>query len=79
MNCIGLSSCISDLAILVLGGFGELSAGFGESGVLGGQGILHLPTNLEYVFSVATLDRPAANLFETAATSMRAAKTHRCP
>ena len=63
--------------MLVLRRYGELSAGFGESGVLGGQGILHLPTNLEYVFSVATLDRPAANLFETAATSIRAEETQR--
>ena len=57
----------------------ELSAGFGEIGLLGGRGIVHLPTNLDCVFSLATLDWPAANLFEIAATNIRAAETPRFP
>ena len=59
--------------------FVELSARFGESGLLGGRGIVHLPTNLDYVFSLASLDWPADNLLEIAATSIRAAETPRFP
>ena len=57
----------------------ELSAGFGEIGVLGGQENMHLLTNLDCVFSLATLDWPAANLLEIAATNIRAAETPRFP
>ena len=70
-------NCISDPAILVLGRFMELSARFGEIGLLGGREIIH--TNLDCVFSLATLDRPAANLLEVAATNIRAAETPRFP
>ena len=50
----------------------ELSAGFGKIGLLVGQGIVHLPTNLDGVLFLTTLDRPTANLFEIAATNIRA-------
>ena len=57
----------------------ELSAGFGENGLLGGHEIVHLPTTLGCVFSLATRDRPAANLLEITATNIRAAETLRFP
>ena len=72
-------NCISDPAISVLGRFVELSAGFGEIGLLGGRGIVHLPINLDCGFSLATLDLPAANLLEITATNIRAAETPRFP
>ena len=55
----------------------ELSAGFGEIGLFGGRGNVHLPTNLDCVFSLALLDWPAVNLLVMAATSIRAAETLR--
>ena len=55
----------------------ELSAEFGEIGLLGGRGIVHLLTNLDCVFSLVTLDWPVANLLEIAATNIRAAETPR--
>ena len=81
MNFTGFVSCIYGRAIVVLRRFRELSAGFGESDLVGGQGIVHL---LLFIFSlVATvdcvcsltweLDRCAANIFENAAKSIRAA------
>ena len=57
----------------------ELSAGFGEIDLLGGRGIVHLPTKLGRVFSLATLYLPAANLLEITATNIRAAETPRFP
>ena len=57
----------------------EVSAGFWEIGLLGGRRIAHLPINLDCVFSLETLDRPAANLLEIAATNIRAAETPRFP
>ena len=63
----------------MFGRFVELSVGFGESSLLGGQGIVHLPTNLDCVFSLASLDQPAANLLEIDATSIRTAETPRFP
>ena len=57
----------------------ELSAGFGESGLLGGQGIVHLTTNLNCVFSLASLDWPAAKLLERAATRIKVVETPRFP
>ena len=63
----------------MLGGFGELSARFVEIGLLGGRGIVHLPTTLGCVFSLATLDWPAANLLKITATNIRAAETPRVP
>ena len=77
MNCIGSASWLSDPAISVLGRFVELSDGFGEIGLLGGRGIVHLPTKLGCVFSLVTLDRPAAKLLEITATNIRAAETLR--
>ena len=41
--------------ILVLGRFVKLFAEFGDSGLLGWQRIVYLPTNLECVFSLALL------------------------
>ena len=79
MNCIGSASWLSDPAISVLRRFVEISDGFGEIGLLGERGIVHLPTNLDCVFSLATLHWPAANLLEVAATSIRAAETPRFP
>ena len=42
-------------------------------------GIVPLPNSLDCVFSLASLDRPAANLLEIAATNIRAAETPRFP
>ena len=77
MNFIGLASCMSDPAILVINIFGDLSTGFWERCLLGGRGILYLPSNFDCVVSLATLDWPAANLLEIAATKIRAAETPR--
>ena len=57
----------------------ELPAGFGEISLLGGRGIVHLPTKMGCVFSLAKLDRPAANLLEITVTNIRAAETSRFP
>ena len=72
-------SCISGLAILALRIFGDLSAGFGESGLLDEQGILHLLTTFDCVFASATLDQPPVDHFEIARTSIIAAETPRFP
>ena len=56
-----------------------LSAGFEEIGLLGGQGIVHLPTNLDCAICLTSLDWPAANLLEITATNIRAAETLRFP
>ena len=77
MNFIWLASWLSDPAISVFARFVELSAGFREIGLLGGREIMHLPTNLDYVFSLATLDWPAANVLEIAVPNIRAAETLR--
>ena len=88
MNHIGFVPYIPGPAIFVLGRFGELFAGFGESigyGILfGGRGVVHLLlfvfsllAILNRVCSLATVDWPAANFFEIAEKNIRAVETRR--